>query len=349
MSNSGTPRPQYPDQWGGEICLSSSNNVACSDSMTSLLEVVSQRFRAWRSAAKRLLWNWLKKKFRIRSWESLVGKHKRNLDRIRYRRRYTTEVLVNILKGMGLRDGCTVLIHSSWDEFYNYEGTVNSFIDAILGVIGVSGTLVMPAYPLLRKSDSIFDITRTPTSAGLIAETFRKYPGVKRSVNRHSVCALGPMSEYLLSDHQDSITSWDEKSPYYRLAKVNALVLTLGLGRYFVGTIMHCADSILREEIPYFSQFFQKEAVFRYRLEGGRIYEQQCLTASDDFEYRFTNRSHNSVVQRYFEKTKYARLMLSNLTVNSYDAAYFINRVIEIGRQGVTVYTKPPWPDVERP
>jgi len=130
-------------------------------------------------------------------------------------------------------------------------------------------------------------------------------------------------------------------SPYYKLSKINAMIFTLGLGRYFVGTTMHCADSILRQEVPYFSQFFQKEVTYKYRLDDQSIIDQVCLTCSDDFRYYFTNRSHNRVITRYFDKNKYKKTRLSNLTINMYDAEYFINRIIEIGRQGITLYLKP--------
>jgi aminoglycoside N3'-acetyltransferase len=290
---------------------------------------------------KRDVWNWIKKKYRIRSKELFINKYKRKIERRIYKKKYDTSELMNVMNSMGLKKGTNVFIHSSWDEFYNYTGTVDDFIEAILAEIGASGTLAMPAYPLLRKPESIFDIEKTPTGAGLIAETFRKYPGVKRSINMHSVCALGPMSDFLLNEHQYSVTSWDENSPYYKLSKINAKIFAFGLGRYFVGTTMHCADSVLREEVPYFSQFFQKQATYRYRLSDQSIIDRVCLTYSDDFRYYFTNRSHHRVISRYFDKKQYRKTKLSNLTINMYNAEYFINRIIELGRQGVTVYLKP--------
>jgi aminoglycoside 3-N-acetyltransferase len=290
---------------------------------------------------KRKVWDWFKKKYKIRSKDLLVSKYRRIIERKIYKQKYDTQELIGVMKKAGLKKGSNVFIHSSWDEFYNYNGTIDDFIQAVLAEIGENGTLAMPAYPFLRRADSIFDIKKTPTGAGLICETFRKYPGVKRSINMHSVCALGPMSDYLLGEHQFSVTCWDEKSPYYKLSKINAIVLTFGLGKYFVGTIMHCADSVLRQEVAYFRQFFQKEVTNRYRLDDQSIYEQTSLMALDDFKYFFTNRSHNRVVTKYFDKNKYLKTKLSNLTVNMYDAEYFINRIIEIGRQGITVYLKP--------
>jgi len=263
------------------------------------------------------------------------------IERRIYRERYNTQKLMDVLRDMGVRKGANVFLHSSWDEFYNYSGRIEEFIDAVLSEIGVDGTLAMPAYPLLRKPESIFDIENTPTRAGLIAETFRRYPGVKRSINMHSVCALGPMSDYLVKDHLYSVTCWDEMSPYYRLSKIQAVILCCGLGKHFVGTAMHCVESILREEVPYFAQFFTKEVTYRYRLADRSIVEQVCLTHANGFRYRFTNRSHGRVVVGHFDRRKYVRTRLSNLTINMYDAPYIINRAIELGRQGITVYLKP--------
>jgi aminoglycoside 3-N-acetyltransferase len=287
------------------------------------------------------IWNWVKKRYKIRSKEYLLSKWGRLIEKSFYKKKYNTNELLVIFRKMGVKKNSNVFIHSTWDEFYNYNGTINELIDAVLTEIGPSGTLAMPAYPFLRSSNSIFDIKKTPTHAGLIAETFRKYPGVKRSINRHSVCAVGPMSDFLVSEHKNSITSWDEKSPYYKLGEIDAIVLTLGLGKNFVGTIMHCADSVLREDVPYFAQFFTKEITYKYLLEDQSLYEQNCLTAADDFSYQFTDRSHSKVIRTYFDKNKYMKSKLSNLTINSYDAKYFINKAIELGNQGVTVYTKP--------
>tara|TARA_R110002073_G_scaffold322276_2_gene498824 strand:+ start:6793 stop:7695 length:903 start_codon:yes stop_codon:yes gene_type:complete len=290
---------------------------------------------------KRKIWNIIKKRFKIRSRVLLIKKYRTKLGKIIYKKSFNTKELIDFMKGMGLREGSNVFIHSSWNEFYNYRGTINEFIEAVLSEIGKDGTLAMPAFPYLRNKKSIFNIKRTPTLAGLIAEEFRKYPGVKRSVSMHSVCALGPMADFLTNEHQFSKTYFDEKSPYYKLSKINALVFTFGLGKYFVGTIMHCADSILSKDYPYFRQFFQKKTTNKYQLQDKSFIEQECFIPSDDFSYFFTNRSHNRVIRNYFDSSKYKRLKLSNLSINCYDANYFINKAIELGKKGIVVYTRP--------
>lgn len=291
-----------------------------------------------KESRKRLIWRITK----CRTREQLIAKIERPFTNLFYRKKFNTQELIEFMKSMGLKRGCNIFLHSSWSEFYNYTGTINEFIDAILDVIGKEGTLIMPAYPLLRNENSIFDVRNTPTGAGLIAEEFRHYPGVKRSLNRqHSVCALGPMSDFLLGEHHMSKTCWDEKSPYYKLGEINAIVFTLGLGKYFVGTMLHCAESILCKEDPYFAAFFTQEVTYKYRDYDGNIVMHTCYTKSMDFQRSWSIYSHNKIIKKYFDKSKYKRKRFSNLSINVYEANYFIKRIIEIGRLGKTVYTKP--------
>lgn len=287
------------------------------------------------------VWKWYKKKMKIRSWELYKAYLIRLIESKIYKQKYTAVELVSFMQKQGLRKGSNVLLHSSWDEFYNYKGSPKEFIDVLIEAIGPEGTLVMPAYPLLRKKDSIFDLNMTPTAAGLIPEVFRNYPGVKRSVNIHSVSALGKYADFLTRDHIYSVTSWDIQSPYYRLSEINGIVFGIGLGKAFVGTIMHCIDSILREEITYFAQFFNHSQKILIRLSNGTEYEQEFLRASENLNIFFTDSHHLKIVDKYFDRSKFSRNRFSNLNVNVYDANYMINRGIELGRKGIVIYIKP--------
>lgn len=285
---------------------------------------------------------YIKNKLKIKSLKAARNRYKRKICRYIYNQKYTADDLISIMCRMGMTKGSNVLIHSSWDEFYNYLGTPEEFICKILNVIGTEGTLIMPAYPFLRKKDSVFDLRRTPTAAGLLPEVFRTMEGVKRSVNRqHSVCAIGAQSDYLLNDHINSETCWDEHSPYYKLKNVHALVFNLGLGMYHVGTIMHCVESVLWKHNDYFSQFFGKRVEYKYRDFDGKIHTDIFYTSPDDFVKKYTRRGHVRFQKKYFSKDCSMRCRLSNLTINRYDASYVINRMIELGNLGVTYFTEP--------
>jgi aminoglycoside 3-N-acetyltransferase len=289
------------------------------------------------------IWDWIKKRMKLYSWNSYKTELKRKIERRIYKQKYSTCEIINTMKKMGLKKGANIFIHSGWDEFYNYKGSIKELISAILDDIGKEGTLAMPAYPLPTFSDEgIFDVKRTRTGAGMIAETFRNYPGVKRSANRkHSVCAIGPMADYLLDEHQYSLTPCDEKSPYYKLSKINAIIFSLGLSKYYVPTSLHCVESILREEIPYFSLFFQQKKIYKIKLEDGSIYNQECLVSSPDSKIYTTYKREYKIVKKYFDKLKYGREQISNLVINMYDAPYLVNRLIELGEKGIIVYIRP--------
>jgi len=284
---------------------------------------------------------WLKRKIGIRSWTSFKANTKRKVNKRIYRKSYSTNDIIELMKSMGLKKGSNIFIHSSLDEFYNYSGTVDEFIDAILAEIGSDGTLAMPSFPLFKNNDDIFDIENTPTAAGMIAEVFRRYPDVQRSAcTRHSVCAIGPLAGYLLDEHQYSETCWDEKSPYYKLSKINALIFVIGLGKHWLPTATHCADSILKDEIPYFSLLFQKKIITQIRLLDKSIYKREYYPVGDVYRYA-TYRHWGKYIYRYFEKSKYIKKKISNLTVNVYDAKYLIDRSIELGRKGIVIWLKP--------
>src|SRR5690554_3160679 len=217
---------------------------------------------------KKVVRKLIKKYFGINGISLFVKKQKKKFMQKIYTKKYTADDLVSEMCKMGMEKGSVVFIHSSMTEFYNYKGTANELIDKIIEVIGEEGTLMMPAYPKVTKKfdDEVdFDVLNSVSGAGYLSEVFRKYPGVKRSINiQHSVCAYGKLADYFTSEHHFSVTTWDEKSPYYKMSQLNTLVFAFGLP-YFLGTMIHCTESILRTKYKYFQLFFTKETRYKYR------------------------------------------------------------------------------------
>ena len=192
-----------------------------------------------------------------------------------YHKKYNADDIVRVMQDMGMKKGSVVCIHAAMKEFYNYRGTALDLIDRILNVITPEGTLLMPAYPkreCMFDDSFVFDVNNTPTSAGFLAETFRKYPGVLRSINvQHSVCAWGKYAEWLIQDHHKGVNCWDEHSPWYRMTQLDALVFTLGLPASYIGTFDHCVEGLLYKEHPYWKQFLTKTYTFRYYNDEGKV------------------------------------------------------------------------------
>jgi aminoglycoside 3-N-acetyltransferase len=262
----------------------------------------------------------------------------KNLGKTLYHKKYTSEDLISKMCEMGMKQGSLVCIHASMKEFYNYVGSVDEIILGILEVIGPDGTLMMPAYPKynLLTPEYIFDINKDPTGAGLLAETFRKFPDVKRSINvTHSVCAIGPLADYLLKDHHKGEDCWDKNSPWYRLCEKNGLVFNLGMPRSFMGTFMHCVESLLKKEHPYWSQFFTKKVCYKYYDENHQV--KTYINYTSEIE----RRSRKKKLLRRFNSDDWAVTKLSNLEIKVFYTRSCLSKMVSLGRKGITVYWRP--------
>lgn len=263
----------------------------------------------------------------------------RDFGKIFYRKKYTAEDLLALMQTMGLRAGSVVCIHASMKEFYNYQGTAFELIDGLLRIIGPEGTLAMPAFPpyrYLRDPAYIFHPERDKTGAGYLAETFRRYPGVKRSLNaQHAVCAIGKDADYLIKDHLHGEDGWDKKSPWYRLCELNALVFNLGMPRAYIGTFHHCVESLLRCEHPYWAQFFNEVKSYRYYDAQGEI--RTYFTRIS----RLERRTRESKVTRFFTPEDWKIRKISNLEIKVFYSKPCLDKLVALGRKGITVYYVP--------
>jgi aminoglycoside 3-N-acetyltransferase len=159
------------------------------------------------------------------------------------------EQIAEDLKSVGVREGEHLGVALSFRSVGRVEGGPDSFIDAILDVIGPNGTLMMNTYTSLHfisglragYSSPIFDYESTPCRTGIVPETFRKRPGVIRS--RHPMCsiaALGNQANYLTDGHDEAASPF---SPYSRLAEIGGKVLYVGLGDRLVA-LRHEAQNL---------------------------------------------------------------------------------------------------------
>ncbi|WUD38570.1 AAC(3) family N-acetyltransferase [Streptomyces europaeiscabiei] len=148
--------------------------------------------------------------------------------------------LVHDLRGLGLRAGDTVLVHSALSTVGPVSNGAETMVSALSEVLGPNGTLVVytPTPDDARA--------RTPSSApyaapgfgvGVLAETVRARPAALHSAHpRSAFTALGAQADFITSDH-----SLGEESPLGRLEKLDARVLLMGIG-FDVCTAFHLAE-----------------------------------------------------------------------------------------------------------
>lgn len=282
----------------------------------------------------------VKKLFGIQNLSLFARKRRQSIERLFFHRKYTASELMAQLKEQGIKSGSVVIVHCAMNNFYNYHGTVDELIDGLLDLIGPEGTLCMPAYPADKNNpDKVFDVRNDKTAAGLLAETFRKRPGVKRSLNKlHSVCALGPKAMEITSEHHLSETCFDEHSPFYKIAQLGGVSVALGLQKYYIGTVGHVADSLLVNKLQFYKEKFTTPVTFTYLDAEGQMLKHTMMTKSAVPYVR----SHSTrLIDENFDKTKYSRVRFSNIWINVFDVKYLVEQLCQLAMQGKTIYSSP--------
>jgi len=174
----------------------------------------------------------------------------------------TYETLLKDFKGIGIKKGMILLVHSSLSSI----GWVNSgpaaVILALLDTLGDEGTLVMPAHSgdlsdpskwenppvpsewidTVKKTMLPFYPDMTPTRGlGIIPEVFRKIDGVLRSDHpQMSFAAKGRLAANITKDHSLSF-GLGMDSPLGKIYSLGGYVLMIGTG-HDTNTSLHLAE-----------------------------------------------------------------------------------------------------------
>ena len=165
--------------------------------------------------------------------------------------------IADSLWAVGIQKGDGVFVHSSMSSFGQIEGGPRTVIEAIEEVVGTSGTIVMPAFPLrgtMKEQLALaepFDANKTPSNMGALSEHFRKMPGVFRSVHpTHSVCARGNYAEEVVAGHELCPTPFGKESPFDKLTDRNFWIVLFGVG-FGPVTMYHLLEDRLGPTFPY--------------------------------------------------------------------------------------------------
>lgn len=173
------------------------------------------------------------------------------------------EDLIKGFKKVGVKEGQSIMVHTSLSSLGFVCGGPQIVIEAIIECVGKEGTIMMPTqswknldpktgvhweepkewWQIIRDNWPAYDKDITPTNTmGAVAEMFRKWPGAKRSDHpARSVAALGKYADYLTENH-DLSNIFGEDSPIDKLYKLDGYVLLIGVG-YDKNTSIHLADA----------------------------------------------------------------------------------------------------------
>jgi len=155
--------------------------------------------------------------------------------------------LVEQLRTLGMAAGQVVLVHASFRALRPVEGGPGGVIESLLEALGPGGTLVMPSWT--GRDDVPFD-PRTTAAAGdlgVIADTFWRMPGVRRSTHPFAFAARGARAEEVVSAPL-TLPPHAPESPVGRVHALDGRVLLLGVG-HDANTTLHLAELIAG--VPY--------------------------------------------------------------------------------------------------
>jgi aminoglycoside 3-N-acetyltransferase len=158
----------------------------------------------------------------------------------------TKDELVAAFKGSGLKDGDTVLVHSSLRLLGKVEGGADTVIDALLETVGAAGTIAVPTHTwsTVYWEQPVFHQTLSPSIVGTLTNIFRNRSGAVRSLHpTHSIAAIGAKAKELVSDHERDNTPCSPTSPYGKLITWKGKILLIGVGLDRC-TFFHCVEEL---------------------------------------------------------------------------------------------------------
>jgi len=180
----------------------------------------------------------------------------------------TKRDIVAGLGDLGLGPGVGVVVHSSLKSFGRVAGGAQTVIEALMEVVSVDGTLVMPSFnhgaAFVDGAPGYYDPGETPTTNGAIPDRFWRLPGVERSLNpTHPFAAWGRHAARYIRAHHQTITMGPE-SPLGRLCADGGYGLLLGVD-YRSNTFHHVVEMSLG--VPCLGV---RSEAYTVRLPGGK-------------------------------------------------------------------------------
>ena len=252
----------------------------------------------------------------------------------------TQVMLVDQLKKMGITAGDTLLVHSSMSKIGYLENGPETFINALIEVIGPEGNLMMPSSPnpslqiQFIKDNPTFDVNNSPSKLGAITECFRKMPGVKRSWHpTEPVCAFGPDADFLTQGHFGELTPYTANSPFARLYEKNGKILYVGVTLDNAGTNLHTLEDAVDFPYPvYADEIFDVEIID----ENGQSHQTKTKVHNPVWS---AQRKCDQLLPMFEEHRVMSREILGKSQTLLFNGKGMIELMIEqFKKKGVTMY-----------
>jgi aminoglycoside 3-N-acetyltransferase len=166
----------------------------------------------------------------------------------------TFENLVEGFGKLGVEEGDTLLVHSSYKSLGAVDGGPQIVINALEAVLGEEGTLIMPAFNFDFNKGTPWDVRSAPSKMGVLTELVRNDPRAKRVFHPiYSFAILGKHAEMLGNLRYKS--SYGSDSVFAYLRKLNAKIMVIGLSYTNSMTFFHHIEQMEGVDYRFLKQF----------------------------------------------------------------------------------------------
>jgi len=181
--------------------------------------------------------------------------------------------MVEGFRALGVNEGDTLLVHSSYKSFGEVDGGPATVIRALEAALGTDkdGTLIMPTFNFDFNKGEAWDVRTTPSKMGVLTELVRKDPRAKRVFHPfYSFAVLGKHAGMLGSLHYKS--AYERGSVFGKLRDLDAKIMVIGLSYTNSMTFFHHIEQMEGVDYRFLKQF------------TGEVTDENGKTYTDTFE-----------------------------------------------------------------
>jgi aminoglycoside 3-N-acetyltransferase len=251
---------------------------------------------------------------------------------------YGSDELRGCLGSLGIREGDTILCHSSFSPFSGFQGSVREIIDVLQQAVGERGNVMMVSMPYTTNTyeylDKVksFDIRKAPSRMGLISESFRRQKGVLRSLHpTHPVLAAGPKAPWIVADHEKALSPCGPGTPFEKLALLEGKVIFLNVRLTETFTFIHYLEDRIKDKLP-FPLYFDEPFTVPVRDFEGR----EHIVKTNAFSPAAIERRWPEILEKELDKrNSIRRARIGNsklLLVTTRDAIECVDEMTRGGR-----------------
>lgn len=227
--------------------------------------------------------------------------------------------ILTSLRNLGVREGDVLMVHQDLTmigrpspAFLKFPGVLyRKIIDIFKTAVGKTGTLLMPTFTYSFLRGERYDIRKTPSTAGVLTEFFRKQPSVVRTPNPNLSFAIWGKEKYFFLRGL-SKDSYGPQSVFGKMLQKDAKILLFGASFKGGTTFVHHIEYMFG--VPY-----RYQKLIRGRITDGK------RTYTDTYGHSMRLQDRYIVIDAY--KKAYRRLKQTGILKEAFLGDYVLQLV----------------------